>query len=284
MLSIYHLKDNYRKLREHLPVSDAFARRVYHGYIDLLLARKGTDTFRDVYGLSFHLDRSSLLERQMAAAGYWEEDTKVLIDAFVHPGDSIVEVGANFGAHTLPLAQKVGPQGRVVAFEPVEGAYNRLMANMRLNPHLQNISLHRSYLGAKDDEEVEIAITSRWSIDGSSNDTRLFRFRTTSLDRQCAGFERIDLLKIDVDGAEQSVLKGARQTIMRHRPLLYVEVSGALSEFRSPPDEVCRSLEELGYLLHEYRARNREFVRFQAGEILQLLEQKPVVNVLAKHA
>lgn len=284
MLSIYELKDNYRRLRKHLPISDAFARRVYHGYIDLLLARTKTGTFCDVYGLSFNLDRSSLLERQMAAAGYWEEDTKVLIDRFVHPGDTIVEVGANFGAHTLPLAQKVGPQGRVVAFEPVEDAYNRLIANMRLNPQLQNISLHRSYLGEKDDEEVEVAITSRWSIDGSGNDTRLSTFRTTSLDRQCSGLERIDLLKIDVDGAEQSVLKGARQTIMRHWPLLYVEVSGALSGFRSPPDNVCRSLEELGYLLHEYRPISRGFVRFQAGDILRLLEQKPVVNVLAKRA
>jgi FkbM family methyltransferase len=282
MLSIYHLKNGYRRVRKHLPINDALARRVYHRYIDLLLASNKGDTFRDVYGLLFNLDRNSLLERQMAAAGYWEEDTKALIDNFVHAGDTVVEVGANFGGHTLPLAHKVGPEGRVIAFEPTEYGYDRLMANMRLNPHLRNIEVHKRYLSETDNGEVEVMITSRWAADGIGSDTRLSRFTSVTLD-SVLGTRPVHVLKIDVDGAEQSVLNGARHTITSNRPVLYVEVSGALTDFRSPPEEVCKSLQELGYVLHVYRSGARKLVPIQPEEVSHLLHAKPVLNVLGLH-
>lgn len=284
MPSIYELKDQYRRLRRHLPVSDAFARRAYHLYIDLLLVRTAGATFRDENGILFHLDRSNLLERQMAAAGFWEEDTKALIDDYVQPGATVVEVGANFGAHTLPLARKVGPHGRVIAFEPMDYAYDRLIANMRLNPGLRNISTHKCYVGAAAEDDVEVTITSRWSVDGRGNDTQVSRFSATPLDSMTAEVGRVDVLKIDVDGADHNVLKGARELIEAFRPIIYVEVSEALSNFGSSPRVLCNDMEGRGYELKVYDSRVARYVKFNAEAIGQVLAKKAVSNVLALSA
>jgi hypothetical protein len=112
MVSIYHLKAMYREHVPRMRLLTRVSRRIYHGYI-ALKTRRLADHFIDRNGLRFQFDSGNLIERQMATAGYWEEDTTHFIERFVKPGMIVAEVGANIGAHTLPIAARLMDGGRI---------------------------------------------------------------------------------------------------------------------------------------------------------------------------
>ena len=71
--------------------------------------------------------------------GAFEKRTVAAYSRLVRPGMTVIDIGANIGAHTLPLAKLVGPTGRVIAVEPTIWAVERLRANLDLNPPLRAI-------------------------------------------------------------------------------------------------------------------------------------------------
>lgn len=178
----------------------------------------------------------------MAAAGYWEEDTCLFISQIIRPGNIIVEIGANFGAHTLPMAQKVGLHGKVFAVEPMEYAHARLLSNLSLNSGLKNIVTFNNYLSSGAVENVEVEITSHWTVSADNNDTSTMKFTAVTIDQLFGDLNQLDVIKIDVDGADLDVLHGAVKCLLRHSPIVYVEVSKALQKFGATPFELCSFL------------------------------------------
>jgi FkbM family methyltransferase len=245
------------------------------------LARYRNGFFKDKYEIKYYLDKDNLLERQMAAAGYWEEDTSVFIEKIVKTGDVVMEVGANFGAHTLPLAKKIGASGKIYAFEPMDYGFKRLNDNLSLNPDFQNVTVLKTFIGAKNKEKIESEITSRWSVRADGNDTSIQQFVSATIDSYLVEVGHVDVLKIDVDGGEYNVLDGARRAIELFRPIMYVEVSKALYKFGSDPSMVCEFLRSYGYALHIFDLRKRTFVRSSTGDVVSMLRFQPVCNVLA---
>lgn len=131
----------------------------------------------------------------------------------------------NIGTHTLALARLVGERGRVHAFEPQRIVFQNLCANMALNS-IENVECHHAGAGAEDGF-VRIP-DIRYDLSGNFGgmDVRQFKdghkVRMVRLD----GFldlARLNLLKIDVEGMEQEVIRGARELIGRCKPALYVE-------------------------------------------------------------
>jgi FkbM family methyltransferase len=140
------------------------------------------------------------------------------------PGQTVVEAGANFGAHTVELSRLVGGLGRVYAFEPQRLVFQALCANLALNS-CANVFAYQVALGAN---AGEITVPAH-------SPERAGNFGGVSL-IAASGGERVPLrtidelrlaachlLKVDVEGMEAEVLRGAAETIRRHRPLLYVE-------------------------------------------------------------
>ena len=156
--------------------------------------------------------------------GEFSEGEVALFRRLVRPGDVVVEVGANIGAHTVPLAQLAGPKGAVFAFEPQRLIFQLLCANIAINS-LANVWAMQSALGIGEG-------TARVP---DLDPTCLQSFGSLSLPQQAEGEEmplvaidefpipRCRLLKIDVEGMELDVIRGAQQLIARARPLLYVE-------------------------------------------------------------
>ena len=184
----------------------------------------------------------------------------------MRPGDVVVEAGANIGVHTLPLAKRVGPGGRVYAFEPQRLVFQTLCANAALNG-LTNVDCRQAACGA---DRGEILVPE-FDFSAANN------FGGLSLGRHAQG-ERVPVvtidslalpacrfIKADVEGMELQVLKGARETIARCRPVLYVENDRADS---SPA--LIAYLLSLGYRLYlasaaavqseEFFPKPREFV------------------------
>jgi FkbM family methyltransferase len=163
--------------------------------------------------------------RQLA----WNAEEYAAFKAAVVPGATVLDVGANLGAYTVLFAQWVGPRGRVFAFEPAPGSRSGLSRQLALNGVEPRVQVRP--------EAVAGASGVRsFHADGVRGDNRLVtsddspgagcvEVPTTSIDEFCqgAGIEP-DVMKIDVEGAELDVLRGARRTIARRGSRLAVFV------------------------------------------------------------
>jgi FkbM family methyltransferase len=142
------------------------------------------------------------------------------------PGDVVIDGGACWGDTALYFADRVGPEGRVYAFEFSPDSLGVLQGNLRLNEQLaERVEIVPEALWDRVGESIAFGelgqLTSLTAPRTDANDGRVV---TTTLDEwvERAGIERVDLIKLDVEGAELRVLKGAERTIRRERPTLAV--------------------------------------------------------------
>ncbi len=149
------------------------------------------------------------------------------VDTFAQllkPGMTALEVGANIGSHTVALANLVGNQGRVVAFEPQRAIHQILSANLALNG-LEQVEAHWAAAGAAPGEVVidRLDMRSVQNFGGYSigSATQGDRVRLLTVD----GLQLPDchLIKIDVEGMEAAVIRGAAETLHRCGPVVFCE-------------------------------------------------------------
>ena len=188
-------------------------------------------------GLRWHLDLKEGIDFSIWLLGAFERRTVRAYSRIVRPGDVVLDIGANIGAHTLPLACRVGGHGRVYAFEPVQWAIAKLRSNLSLNPSLaERVAVRQVMLGERLDAPTPDMIHASWPLDARADDVHPhLRARamstdgavTTTLDAfvEREGIRRIDFIKLDVDGNECHVLRGGRQTLARFRPPIVIELS-----------------------------------------------------------
>lgn len=176
------------------------------------------------------------------------------LDLFVRPGDTFVDVGANIGLYTLKAARLAGPQGRVFAAEPGHAARGELEANIALNT-FNNITV---FAGALSDAEGEATLhhvdrgndPQAFSLlaDGTEKSSETVTVTTLDAIVAAQGLARVDCIKIDVEGFEAHVLRGARETLARWHPTVIFEVNcPTLLQSREPADGAWNLLEALGY-------------------------------------
>src|SRR5258708_21501632 len=89
-------------------------------------------------GISYDLELSQGIDFAIYLGNIYERQTKAALRRLVSPGSLVLDIGANIGAHTLDLAQLVGPNGRVIAFEPTDYAFRKLGRNLDLTPELKS--------------------------------------------------------------------------------------------------------------------------------------------------
>ena len=139
----------------------------------------------------------------------------------------VIDVGANVGAHTLTMA-KYAPEGHVLACEPLPQVNEQLVTNIELND-FRNIDVHPVAIGLRDGsarlhfpkDQANLGMASFLPL----GDWPSIEVKTVSLDTLVAGaeLERVDLIKVDVEGLEGSVLLGAQSVITTFRPTLIFE-------------------------------------------------------------
>jgi FkbM family methyltransferase len=156
--------------------------------------------------------------------GEFSEEEARLFDQLARPGDVVLDIGANIGAHTLFFAKKVGPTGRVFAFEPQRVVFQTLCANMALNS-LSNV---HCMLVAVGDEPGQVMVPAfnyaqTNNYGGVEIDTFASGEPTPVITLDSLELSACRFMKVDVEGMELKALKGAVQTIKRHKPILYVE-------------------------------------------------------------
>ena len=218
-------------------------------------------------GIVWSLDLREGLDFAIYLTGAFERSTVAAYRRLVRPGDVVVDIGANMGAHTLPLALAVGQRGRVLAYEPAAGAFARLVRNIAQNPALaRRIHAEQVMLVADVAAPLEPAVYASWPLAPTASAHPLHLgvalsthgARKLTLDHAIAeaGAERVALMKLDVDGHELHVLRGARETLRRSRPVIVMELAPyTLEERGEDPRNLLDLLDEVGYALFDLSGR-----------------------------
>lgn len=185
--------------------------------------------------------------RSLELYGEYSEDEVRLFTQLVPENGTVVEVGANIGSLTVPLARMVGPRGRVVALEPQRAVFNILCGNLALNGLLQVEALRVA--GGRAAGRMDIAVHDYDEREnfggvglGTPSSGPVETVSVVAVDS--LGLRRLDLLKIDVEGFEAEVVAGATAAIGRFRPALFVE-----NDRRERSPELIRHLLDLDYRL-----------------------------------
>lgn len=165
------------------------------------------------------------------------------------PGMTVVDVGANVGVYTGLFSKSVGPHGKVIALEPSPSNWRALCKAASVN-HWDNVELHQIAAADRSGHmHFECSVfnsgNNALSVDGRSGGG--LEVEVASLDSIVAG-RKVHFIKIDVQGWEASVLRGARQTLSENRPLsVRVEIwPSGLLRAGSSADEVVDLLESAG--------------------------------------
>jgi FkbM family methyltransferase len=173
-------------------------------------------------GLRFACDLRDAIAREACFLGSYEPQETALVRAILRPGATFVDVGANWGYFTLLGAAAVGSTGRVVSLEPDPRLFARLRENVALNG-LDRVECLEVAAGEAPgelvlegyDEKQDNWGLSKLSSGGASGQGPRFTVATRPLDALLEKTERVDLLKMDIEGAEDVALRGMRDGLAR---------------------------------------------------------------------
>jgi FkbM family methyltransferase len=245
-------------------------------------------------GLRWSLDLNEGIDFAIYLLGAFERDLRSSYRKLIAPGSTVLDIGANIGAHTLPLAHHVGPNGKVIAIEATDYAFAKLNRNLALNPHLQQQCIAAQALLVADlNSAIEPEIASSWPLSGEEKtDTVLCgALRSTSSAEKCTldslvnrlNPSKIDWVKLDVDGHELSVLQGAQEMLRKHHPSIFMEFAPYC--YRDNPDSFHSLIESLranGYSFYTLPRLKR--LPDNAEELTRVIPRDGSINVLARSA
>lgn len=223
------------------PITSLFTYRIRHG-LARGLKRNG--------GLGFLAPSSTDLSK--------EEAFLANLDL---TGGVVYDIGSYEGLYAIFFASKVGPSGHVVCFEPIPESRRRIQANLQANGFQNRVMLHDVAIGeiAGQTDFVLVTGESRGQASGHTDiqaaysaraQTTTIRASVIPLDALLGTLPPPTLIKIDVEGMELAVIRGARQTLWKHQPALFIEMHGATREAAiETMRSIIRELQPLEYIV-----------------------------------
>jgi FkbM family methyltransferase len=206
-------------------------------------------------GVRFETDLTDRIQRQMWA-GTYEPHVKACLEALIEPGEVYFDVGGHIGYHAVAAAHWVGAAGHVYAFEADPKMYQRLARNLEQFPWAQ--ATHAAvwdHNGTLTFERSPVAEESGWGTLSQVRDSGAgehIEVRAVCLDDWCRGAQlsRWGAMKLDAEGSELAVLRGARDSIEKFQPFMMIEINGVLlKEAGISPMEVVDFLAARSYRL-----------------------------------
>lgn len=164
--------------------------------------------------------------------GFWEMWLTQFFARIVKPGMTVIDVGANAGYYTVLFGDAVGRQGRVIAVEPVPATLSLLRQSVALNGHASYTRIADVALGKEPAGEVLMILPEGEPKNATvvpNERPGAFRVPSTNLDTLARDLDRVDLIKIDAEGAEEDIVAGMQELLARHRPNVLLEFNAARS-------------------------------------------------------
>lgn len=213
------------------------------------------------HGSRLRLAMGSELSHGVFVVGSFDPNEFAFLEGFLQPDMVFIDGGAHEGIYSLFASLRTGPGGRVIAFEPSERECAAWRANMELNG--RHATLIPTALGRTDGEAMLVLAQEQRSghntlgefvWEGVQESGRV-RVPVRSLDSiaEELGLARVDLLKLDIEGAETQALRGAERVLREFRPALLIEVSPRSLEAQgSSRGELLSLLDQCGYDLFSF--------------------------------
>jgi FkbM family methyltransferase len=158
--------------------------------------------------------------------GFWEMWLTLFFASILKPGMTVIDVGANMGYYTVLFGDMVGPGGRVEAIEPVPATAELLRKSVELNGLAPFTRVRQAAAAERGGERVYVHVPA-----GEPKNAHLvgedwggaLPVETISIDALAQDMERLDLIKIDVEGSEEAVINGALEAFRRFSPKVLLE-------------------------------------------------------------
>ncbi len=179
------------------------------------------------YGGMAFLENDTGIGRNIGYYGEWVQLEIEFLLSLINSGNTVLDVGANIGSHTLAFSKTVGPNGQVFAFEPQDKIFDILNKNIQLN-QITNVQLFQLPVGAILGQKVDIpkfTYDEQFNFGGASLKDRFYKeyYQLPTATIDSLYLNECHLIKADVEGFESEVVQGALETVKKHRPFLYLE-------------------------------------------------------------
>jgi FkbM family methyltransferase len=232
------------------------------------------------YGKMSIIDADNVISRALALYGEWAMDEINLLAQLITPSMCVLDVGAFIGSHTLAFSKLVGRDGKVYSFEPRKEIYDILSKNLSIND-LHNVTPLNIGLAEKEQFlnlrslDINQAINfGGLALDANDNSQSSNTYQVSVSTIDGLNTEKIDMIKLDVEGMERRVLDGAIKTILRDRPIIFCECNSLNSG--SEVLEFCQTTNyrTYGFLASAYNPNNFNSIKeniFGAANELALL-------------
>lgn len=231
------------------------------------------------YGPIIFPDKDKYVGRSFDLYGEFSYHEVDFLKELIEPGNVVIDVGANIGGITIPLAQKLGPSGYMIAFEPQQYMYYVLCGNIAIN-NLINTACFLRLVGDTDGEVKPVPTfdyekEANFGNNFSRESENALPVATCTIDS--LNLSHLNLLKIDVEGSELEVLLGAGKTIQRTRPFVYVE-----AEKEDKATEIIEFLEKFDYkcIFHRPPLFNPNNFNGEKEDVFDTIVDGKIVNLI----
>lgn len=214
--------------------------------------------------LTISLNLSEHMQRRIFWMGYYNDEIANILNQYLTHNMVVLDIGANIGEITLLAAKRVGTHGMVYSFEPMDNIANKLTQHIELN-HFTQVKVHRCALGNKLNSQIPIynsceqqgndnneGLGSLYRKDNQEKPVQYVELTTMDIWlTQRPEINRIDLIKLDIEGAELACLQGSQETLRKFKPKIIIEIQDFSAERAGyQATDIIDLLSDLGYLFH----------------------------------
>lgn len=245
-------------------------------------------------GLSWNVDLKEAIDLNIFLTGRYEPELSIKMEEIIKEGDVVLDIGANVGGHALPLTKMVGSEGRVYAVEPTDFAFDKLQKNIEMNPEIRSrISPIKTFLTDTSKNNIPKSVSASWSIEGGMSDEKRNQLdmgfakeitdaTVLTLDElvDSLNLEKLNAIKLDVDGHEVEILKGAANTVEKFSPVFFIEFAPIHYEaLKTTFHEQVELLVDYGYSFEDVLGKK---LPSDPQEIMNSIPRGTLVNVVAR--
>lgn len=194
----------------------------------LIRKNKIFNLYKTKDGFFFWLNPEKYLDKEIIDYGEFEPDSTALIKKLIKPGDVVLDIGANIGYYSVLFSTLAGGKGRVLCFEPTKHYRDVLLKNIQAN-NINNVEV-LDYGLSNNFDQIEIAIgdcsaTLHWAYATPPKTKEIITIKRLDDVFKDMKIEKLNFIKIDIDGHEPHCLEGAWATIEKYKPLILLEVN-----------------------------------------------------------
>lgn len=247
-------------------LSESLKRRIvnYKGnkFDKVYKLREKQDLICEIEDIKLKISSKSVLAKPLMIKAGFEEAERKIIKRFVNPGMVVFDIGANIGLYTTIMAKQVKDEGHVFSFEPYSSTGDYLYYNVALN-ELNNVTVEGLALTDADGqmdfyifpegEDVYNSLGAQKRDVEKTKAVRKIQVQVSKLDSYCKKnkIERINFIKLDVEGAEEKVFEGGREVFKAMSPIIITEIyEKSAVQCGCSGVRMLKNFRQLGYFIY----------------------------------